>query len=103
MIRKIFAVITLILSILAFCTVIFLGAIMAQDYIKTSNTPGTSGVDYLHFALYPVFFGVVAVFGALNSGICLKITENKAAKIIALVLLSVFVCILLILPVFIAL
>ena len=93
MVRKVFTVITLTLAILVFCLSIVLAVAMVLDYKTITNTPGTSGVDYLGFFIYPVFFGVLSLTGIGFSGICLMIAKNSLVRMIASILAVMFVVI----------
>lgn len=91
MARKVFTVITLTLAILVLCILIVLAVAMVLDYKTITNTQGTSGIDYLHFLFYPVFFGALSLTGIAFSGICLMIAKNRTAKITACILTMIFV------------
>ena len=90
MVKKIFSIITFVFSILVFIALASLTFDMIKEYNYLNSLPSTSGSDYLGFLFYRMFYCVTALPGIITSAICLKISNNKAIKIILVVLLGIF-------------
>ena len=96
--RKIFSVLTLIVSILMVVAMIMLTVYIIGYYYAVRSNPHASGIDYLGFLIYPVYFLPIALVGAVASGICIKTLTNKTVKTIAYLLLFLFMIVLMFVP-----
>ena len=93
MVKKVFSIITLFFSFLVLVALAVLTYDMVKEYNYINNLPSASGVDYLDFVFYRMFYCVTALPGIISSAVSSKISSNKAMKIISFVLLAVFIII----------
>ena len=90
MVRKVFSVITFVISILTLVALAVLTFDMVKEYNYINSLQSTSGSDYLGFLFYRMFYCITTLPGIITSAICLKISDNKAMKIMSFVLLFIF-------------
>ena len=92
--RKTCLFILFLLSVLGVAAIINLTITTTYEYVYLSGW-ATSGVDWLPFALTPALYLVVAVPGAVCSGICGFNVRIKWVKIVSFVMFGIFLLILL--------
>ena len=90
MAKKVISYITFVLSFLLLAALGSLAFSMLKEYQYLSHSPSASGIDYLVFAFYRMFFCFIALPGMLSSLVCTKTSSVKAIKIISIALLSIF-------------
>ena len=91
MLKKVFSIISFVFSIFVFVALVALTFDMVKEYNYINSLTSTSGSDYLGFLFYRMFYCVTALPGIITSVICLKISSNKAMKIISFIFLTIFI------------
>ena len=89
-IRRIFAILSFIATLLALSGIIVMGIDAVKEINRIKLDPSASGIDYLGFVFYPMFIAFFSFVGLISSGVSTKLCTYKIAKIISLVLLIVF-------------
>ena len=73
-VKRVFSVITFVFSIMVFVSLAMLSIDMAKEYNYINSLPNTSGVDYLGFLFYRVFYCVAALPGIVSSAVSFKLS-----------------------------
>jgi hypothetical protein len=82
MVKKVFSIITFVISILVLVALAVLAYDMVKEYNYVNSLPNTSGIDYLGFLFFRVFFCIIALPGIVSSAVSFKLSSNKTVKII---------------------
>ena len=96
MVRKVFAGISLVVSLLVLIALVCLSIGMVEYYHDIRTSPNMSGIDYLGLLIYPVLYCFAAVPGLISSAISWRLASHKAVKIVSVVLMTLFLVVLLV-------
>jgi len=87
--KKVFVYITLVVSCVALILSVAI-VISAVEEVKYLNSqPGTSGVDYLSVIMLRNFLVMTSIAGFISSFVCLCLSNRKALKVTATILLAI--------------
>lgn len=89
--NKIITIVTLIISLaLVAVTPIYIIDCI-QNYTALLTNPATDGIDFIMTPqIYGMFLILPSIAGSTSSGLCIKFSQSKAAKIISYITLAFF-------------
>ena len=96
MVRKVFTVISFVVSLLILIALVGLTVGVVEYYHHIRTSPNLSGIDYLGLLIYPVLYCFAAVPGLVSSVIAWRLAASKAVKIVSIVLLAIFAVVLIV-------